>query len=428
MWLWGLCLLLCQLAFGNLSLDIQQGTLTPFLLGVVSFKGESNYGAKIRDVVVHDLNSSGFVQVIPPAAYTDKAPWDQTPDFQAWRLIQGRGVVQATVTETKDQLSIRFRLWDVLGEIRRLDYTLATHPSDWRRLAHIMADQIYRAVTGDPGYFDTRIVYVSESGTTKKTRRLALMDQDGAMHQLLTDGKESVITPRFSPKDQTVVYVSYGQGKTEASVYILDVDRGVKRRLTTMNGIIYAPRFTPDGRGILFSRAHRGHSHIYKIDVASGYTTALTRGPSINTSPSMSPDGKYIVFNSDRSGRKHLYTMDHNGQNIRRLSFGEGGYATPVWSPTGDDIAFTKVRKSQFYIGTIKASGSEENLIAEGFLAEGPSWSPDGQMIVFYKEASPGATPTLFKVHKTGRFMAALSTPVGAIDPSWSPPRPFRRG
>ena len=252
------------------------------------------------------------------------------------------------------------------------------------------------------------------------------MDQDGAQHQFLTNETESVITPRFSPREQKVVYMSYGQGQTEAKVYLMDIDHRTTKCLSTLKGITYAPRFTPDGQFVLLSRAYRGYSHIYKISVSTGETQALTQGPSINTSPSMSPDGRSIVFNSDRGGRKQLYVMDADGKNVRRISYQDGGYATPVWSPDGAKIAFTKIEKGRFYIGTMNPDGTDEQLIADGFLVEGPSWSPDGQMLLFYREDEEDIKPTLYKVHRTGRFMARISTPMGGIDPSWSPPLPFR--
>lgn len=421
-----LCLSLCALARADVSLDIQQGTLKPFMLGMVQFSGAAQKKGDLRTVVMSDLNSCGFIKIANPAAYTDVAPWGSTPDFAAWQLIQCQGVVQATVTQTSNELSIRFQFWDVYDKTRRLDFTLTTRPEDWRRLAHIMADKIYQAITGDPGYFDTRIVYIAQSEGKNRIRRLALMDQDGAQHQFLTNETESVITPRFSPREQKVVYMSYGQGQTEAKVYLMDIDHRTTKCLSTLKGITYAPRFTPDGQFVLLSRAYRGYSHIYKISVSTGETQALTQGPSINTSPSMSPDGRSIVFNSDRGGRKQLYVMDADGKNVRRISYQDGGYATPVWSPDGAKIAFTKIEKGRFYIGTMNPDGTDEQLIADGFLVEGPSWSPDGQMLLFYREDEEDIKPTLYKVHRTGRFMARISTPMGGIDPSWSPPLPFR--
>lgn len=422
------------LVWCGVSLDIQQGTLKPFQLAVPSMEGDTAFTEKIRGVLVNDLRSSGFVQVVTKDAYVEEPSFLSIPQFESWRLINCRGILLAKVSVEGEHLTVQFKLWDVYGRARQLDFTLKTLTKDWRRLAHIMADKIYASITGDPGYFDTRIVYISETGFQKKRKkRLALMDQDGANHQYLTGGHMPVITPRFSPAEQKIVYVSYGEGAAKAKVHIWDFEKDTHDMLSDLPGITYAPRFSPDGQTIVMSQARNGNSHIYAVDLKYKKPRQLTKGLSIDTSPSFSPDGKKIVFNSDRGGRRQLYIMDADGDNIERISFGKGVYATPVWSPDGDWIAFTKIEEGRFYIGIMKKDGTEEQLIADGYFVEGPSWSPDGRMLTFYKHEFPSgnknlARVSLYKIHRSGRFMHKIETPHEGSDPSWSPPLPFQQG
>ena len=418
----------------DVALDIQQGTLKPYHLAVPKIEGDPEISSKLRSVLVNDLQSSGFVHVVDTVAYVEKLTFDNTPQFDAWRLIKCRGVLISRIHKEGDHLKVHFKLWDVYGKRRQLDFTLQTYEKDWRRLAHIMADKVYTAITGDPGYFDTRIVYIAESGTQgARKKRLALMDQDGANHQYLTGGHVPVITPRFSPKEQKIVYVSYGRGASKAKVHVWDFEKETHDVLGDLPGITYAPRFSPDGQMIIMSQAHKGYSHIYTVDIDSKRTRQLTHGFAIDTSPSYSPDGRMIVFNSDRGGKKHIYVMKANGQDVTRISFGKGVYATPVWSPDGEWIAFTKVEEGRFYIGIMKKDGTEEQLLADGFLVEGPSWSPDGRMLLFYRQKrwddkKNAGRATLHKIHRSGRFMQEIQTPHDGTDPSWSPSLPFQRG
>ena len=302
---------------------------------------------------------------------------------------------------------------------------LTTSPENWRKIAHIISDTIYERLTGEKGYFDSKIVFVSEKGkANKRQRRLAIMDQDGANMRYLTDGKETVMTPRFSPNMKEVVYLSYASGKPQ--VYLMDTQNLRTHNLGSFEGMSFAPRFSPDGKKLVFSMSKRGNSDIYLSDLQTTQRTQLTNHPAIDTSPSFSPDGKRIVFNSDRSGRQQLYVMDADGSNVQRISFGEGSYATPVWSPRGDYIAFTKIKNGTFYIGLMRSNGSGERLIADGWLVEGPSWSPNGRLLIFWRQtpmdrSGGGQTAKLYTIDVTGYYEQELKTDQDASDPAWSP-------
>jgi TolB protein len=328
------------------------------------------------------------------------------------------------------QLRIEFRLWDVFGETQLTGSALSTRPGNWRRIAHIIADAIYKRITGEDGYFDTRVVYVAEHGPkNRRIKRLAIMDQDGANHRFLTGGNQLVLTPRFSPTEQAITYLAFVNGIPR--VYLYNIDTQQREMIGTFRGMTFSPRFSPDGNRVIMSMAQDGNSEIYTMDLRTRRVRRLTNHPSIDTSPSYSPNGERVVFNSDRGGSQQIYVMDSTGGKVRRISFGSGRYATPVWSPRSDMIAFTKMRAGTFSIGVMRPDGSGERLLADGFLVEGPTWSPNGRVIMFFRQArgrGKGASePRLYSIDLTGYNEREIPTPIAASDPAWSPPKPASR-
>src|SRR5690606_21989869 len=285
----------------------------------------------------------------------------------------------------------------------------------------IIADKIYETLTGEKGYFDTRIVYVDESGPKdRRVKRLAIMDQDGANHRLLTDGSSIVLTPRFSPTRQEITYMSYERGQPQ--VYLLQIETGQRELVANFPNMTFAPRFSPDGQKVIMSLLKEdGNSNIFTMDLRSRNTTRLTNSNAIDTSPSYSPDGSQVVFTSDRGGRAQIYTMNADGTNAKRISFGDGIYSTPVWSPRGDLIAFTKQTAGEFQIGVMRTDGSGERILSSGFLQEGPTWAPNGRVVMFFRENAGSGGPKLFSIDLTGRNEQSIPTPNFASDPAWSP-------
>ena len=347
------------------------------------------------------------------------------PQFENWQTINAEILLYGTVERQEDgSVKLSFRAWDVLSRELMLAKSLTLSEKDWRRLGHISADMLFEKVTGEKGYFDTRLVYIAESGNyQKRMKRLAMMDYDGANHYYLTDGKTMVLTPRFSPDGKKIAYLSYFKGKPR--VYLLDLVSGTEEMIGNFPSMSYAPQFSPDGKKMLLTLTDKGNSEIYLYDIEKKKKTRLTNHQAIDTSATFSPDMKQIVFNSDRSGKPQLYVMDADGQNVKRISFGQkGNYMTPVWSPRGDYIAFTKIESGQFYIGVMKPDGSGERLIAQDFLVEGPSWAPNGRMLVYTRQSpydsSVGGKIHLHVIDISGRNNRPLKTPQEASDGVWS--------
>ena len=384
----------------------------------------------IPDLISNNLINSGLFKLLNRDAYMQKPSQliNMPPKFRDWRIIDAQALITGNI-EKKDEnkIKVNVQLWDIYGEKRMFGISLSSKIKSWRRISHIISDKIYERLTGEEGYFDTRIVYVAESGEQKnKIKRLAIMDQDGANHKYLTNGKSLVLTPRFSPNQQKITFFSYSgiNRGLKPSVYIYDLLTGKTEILGEFTGMSFAPRFSPDGKELIMSLAKDGATNIYIMNLKNKNLKQLTKGRSIDTSPSFSPDGKNIIFNSDRSGGQHLYVMEKNGKNIKRVSFGRGSYATPVWSPRGDYIAFTKFTRGRFFIGLMHPDGSSERLIAEGYLTEGPTWAPGGRVLSFFRQTpkEDGNMKTrLFVIDITGNRERELITPGDGSDPAWSP-------
>ncbi len=394
-------------------------TAQPIAIPDLSDSSGGATGAQIAETLANDLTRFGLFFLMDKNAYVDHSDADQRPIFSDWRAINATFLVKGKVIHNGNQITVQYRLWDTLREKQLLGLEHTGNIGAWRKIAHIMADNIYQEVVGEPGYFNSRIVYIAENGPeTNLQRRLAIMDQDGANHAYLTDGSSLVLTPRFSPALQEITYISYESGIPK--VYLLDIATGRREILGSFEGMTFAPRFSPDGNEVVMSQSLDGETNIFRVNLRSGQKIQLTTGSAIDTAPSYSPDGKYIVFESDRQGSQQLYIMNVDGSNVRRISHGEGRYATPVWSPRGDLIAYTRMHGGLFYIGVIQPDGGGDRLLSKDYLVEGPTWSPNGRVIAFTKQSANGAKKQLYAIDITGFFEREIETPFDASDPAWS--------
>ena len=420
-------------ARAQLRIEITEGMVAPTPIAIADFTGAdgkvNDEGREIAAIISNDLLSSGLFEPIDSAAFI--APPGSPaikPNFANWAPLGAKGLLVGSAIQDDDgKLEVEFVLWDVITGRDLSSGTGTADPNALRQLSHKIADLVYEEFTGDTGYFDTQIVYVSESGAqASRIKRLAIMDQDGHNHKFLTNGLDLVLTPRFSPTTQEIAYLNYFN--EEPNVYIQDIRTGRSERLGSFPGMTFAPRFGPQGDRLIMSWAQDGLTDIYEMDLRTQEIRQLTKSSAIDTAPSYSPDGRQIVFESDQAGRQQLYVMNTNGGTAQRISFGEGRYATPVWSPRGDIIAFTKMHKGTFYIGIMNTDGSGERLLAKGFLVEGPTWAPNGRVLMYYKQEpfetdGTGGATALYRIDITGFNERRIITPSDASDPAWSPLR-----
>ncbi len=417
-------------ARAEVRIDITQGVVEPIVVAVSPFYGsgpnDQTYGRDIAGVIEQNLTRSGLFQALPANRFPqDPSALTAEPIFGDWQVLQAQALVTGMVAPEPDgRLRVEFRLWDVVAQVQLTGLAYFTAEDNWRRVAHIVSDAIYERITGETGYFDTRVVYIAESGAPdRRIKRLAIMDQDGFNHRYLTDGRTLVLTPRFSPTAQEITYLSYFSNKPR--VYLFNIDTGRQELLGDFPGITFAPRFSPDGNKVIMSLGVAGNSNIHTLDLRTRQQEQLTGSASIDTSPSYSPDGTRIAFESDRGGSQQLYVMNADGSNVQRISFGDGKYAGPVWSPRGDLIAFTRILGGRFAIGVIRPDGSGERILTEAFHVEGPTWAPNGRVLMFFRETPTadgrGRVARLLTIDLTGRNERLVPTPIDASDPAWSP-------
>jgi TolB protein len=407
------------------QLHVERGNIKPIDIAIPNFVPGTAQDAEVAtgatQVITNDLRRSGLFNPIDPAAYIERITTiDVPPRFDDWRTINAQALVTGRITRQQDgRLKAEFRLWDVFSGQQLTGQQYFTSAEFWRRIGHIISDQVYERLTGEKGYFDSRVVFVDESGPKdRRVKRLAIMDQDGANVRYLTRGSDLVLTPRFSPSTQEITYMSFGEG--EPRVLLYNIETGQREVVGNFPGMTFAPRFSPDGQRVIMSLQQGGNANLFVMDLRSKSTTRLTDTPAIDTAPCFSPDGASICFESDRGGHPQIYVMSASGGAAQRISFGgDGIYSTPVWSPRGDFIAFTKQAGGQFAIGVMKPDGSDERILTSGFHNEGPTFAPNGRVLMFFRDLGPG--PQLFTIDISGRNELQEPTPGFASDPAWSP-------
>ncbi len=412
-------------AAAQTEIDITGGRVDPLPIAIAPFLaggGAEEAAATISAVITNDLGRSGYFAPLDPASFIEQiSSFEQIPSFASWRQIRAKALVTGQAFMEGGKMRVEFRLWDVNTTQQLAAQQFTTSPKNARRIGHMIADIVYKAMTGIDGYFDTRIVFVTEEGPKdKRIKRLAIMDQDGYNIRPLTDGRDLVLTPRFSPSTNEITYMSFGNA--EPRVYLMNIDTKQREIVGEFPNMSFAPRFSPDGQRVIMSLQDGGNSNIFELDLRSRSLRQLTNVPAINTAPSYSPDGSQITFESDRGGTQQIYVMSADGSNQNRISFGNGRYSTPVWSPDGQYIAFTKQGGGKFSIGVMKPDGSGERILTEGFHNEGPTWAPNSRVLMFFRDTQgENGGPQLWSVDITGYNEQRVPVDGFGSDPAWSP-------
>ena len=412
-------------ASAQTEIDITGGRVDPLPIAIAPFLsggGAEEAGSTIGGVVTNNLGRSGYFAPLDPATFIEQiGSFEQMPSFASWRQINAKALVTGQAFMEGGKMRVEFRLWDVNTQQQLAAQQFTTSPKNARRIGHMISDIIYKAMTGIDGYFDTRIVFVSEDGPKdKRVKRLAIMDQDGFNVRPLTDGRDLVLTPRFSPSTNEITYMSFGNA--EPRVYLMNIDTKQREIVGEFPNMSFAPRFSPDGQRVIMSLQEGGNANIFELDLRSRNVRQLTNVPAINTAPSYSPDGSQVVFESDRGGTQQIYVMNADGSGQNRISFGQGRYSTPVWSPDGSYIAFTKQGGGKFAIGVMKPDGSGERILTEGFHNEGPTWAPNSRVLMFFRDTQgPSGGPQLWSVDITGYNEQRVPIEGFGSDPAWSP-------
>ncbi len=408
-------------ALSLVKITVTGGDFTPLPIAIPDFASlDSAFGTELSDIVRANLRRSGLFAILDKASLPEQVGnISQSPEFSKWQKTGADALVMGQV-ERGAQVQGSVRVWDTQAGEQVVGKSYVSNENNYRRIAHQISDAIYSSLTGEGGYFDSRIVFVAESGPkANRTKRLAIMDYDGANLQYITSGKSAALTPRFSADGKLLTYLNFADGRPQ--VFLLDLASGKQQRIGNFGQMTFSPRFSPDGRTILFSVEAGGTTNLYSMLIGSKKPKQLTSGAAIDTGGSYSPDGSRIVFESDRGGSQQLYIMGASGGGAQRISFGNGSYSTPVWSPKGDLIAYTKQYEGQFHIGIMKPDGSGERILASSFHMEGPTWSPNGRVIMYFSDPGGNDGPSLYTIDIWGRNNQRVPTPTYASDPAWSP-------
>lgn len=413
----------------NAPISVSGAHNAPIPIAIPAFEnakgGTSSLGSQITNVITSDLDHCGLFRSINSASFVPNAIAKGVPVWNDWSILGAQALVTGKVAEQGGgQIRVEYRLWGITQQKQLQGTAFTTTKANWRRIGHIIADQIYKQLIGEKGYFDTRVAYISVSGPpTSPRRRLAVMDYDGANNRFLTSGRWMALSPQWNPTKQQLAFVSY-QGN-HPRVFLFDLQSGERSLVGDFGEMTFGPRFSPDGSKLLFSVSRSGGAAIVRYDLSSRQMTHLTESESINVTPCYSPDGSKIVFNSDRDGPgdQQLFVMNADGSNVQRISYGSGRYAEPDWSPRGDMIAFTRLTQGKFGIGVMRPDGSAERLLTQGFLVEGASFCPNGRVIMFYRQTPTGRGETshLVTIGIDGFNERTTPTPGNATDPAWSP-------
>ena len=415
-------------AFAQLRVDITQGTPRPMPIAIPAFVGDGGsvdeLSQNVAQVITADLKRSGLFAPVDPSAFLEPVvPPTVTPNFANWRPLNAQALVSGSVATTGDgRIMAEYRLWDVVSGQYLVGKQFFASPDNWRRLAHIIADSVYERLTGEKGYFDSRIAFVDETGSKAAARQAPRHHGPGRRQRALPDRRSRIWSSRR---------VSRLHGRSSPTprstgdnwhVYILNIETGQRELIGNFPNMAFSPRFSPDGQQVVLSLEQGGNANIYRLDLRTRQLTRLTDSPSIDTAPCYSPNGTQIAFESDRGGEQQIYVMSANGGPAQRISFGTGRYGTPVWSPRGDLIAFTKQEEGSFKIGVMQPDGSGERILTAGFHNEGPTWAPNGRVLMFFRDTGgPSGGPQLWSVDITGYNEQIVPTPSFASDPAWSP-------
>ena len=304
--LFGAALVAPAAAQGRLQGEVTGGNLKPIPIAIPEFQGDDpRFALEVSNIVAADLERSGLFQPLDRAGFIDTVTvrdMNAPPRFPDWRAINAQALVVGRAYKGPDgRLVAEARVWDVFSTRQLGSQRFTVAADDWRRLGHLVADLAYEKLTGEKGYFDTQVVFVDETGPKdKRNKRLAIMDQDGANIRLLSQGKELVLTPRFSPTQHEITFMQYTGDQPR--VFLLNIETGQRELVGNFPNMTFAPRFSPDGQRIVMSVSEGGNSAIVEMDLRSKQMRRLTQGSAIDTAPCFSPDGRRIVFESDRDG------------------------------------------------------------------------------------------------------------------------------
>jgi TolB protein len=411
-------------ARAELRIEISQGVDKTVPVAVVPF-GWDGGGAAPFDVATligGDLQRSGRFSALESGDMLQRPTAGKDVDFDDWRILGIEVVVVGQLIQTApDSFTIQFQMFDVFRGEQMLGYRQPASRDQLRGATHLVADMIYKELTGVAGIFSTRIAYVTVSGKQagKQKFRLIVADADGENARILVDSGEPIMSPAWSPDGRKLAYVSFE--KQQSEIYVQTLRSGARKRVSSRAGVNGAPAWSPDGRSLALTLSKQdGNLDVYTLDLDTQVLTRLTQRPSIDTEATWSADGKRIFFTSDRAGAPQVYSVAVQGGRAERVSF-EGTYnARPRLTPDGKQMAVVHNDRGNYRIALVGVDRGYTQVLSKGHLDESPSFAPNGETLIY--ATRDGRRGVLATVTVDGRIHQRISSLEGDVrEPAWSP-------
>lgn len=372
----------------------------------------------IDEVLAHDLDLSGMFEIIPREAYLEDAGLltltSAEVNFPQWQLLGAQLLIKGAYQLKGEQLELKVRLFDV--DKRRLltGHNYKGKKDDLRRMLHRFVDQILETLTGTRGSFDSNLAFIS---TATGNKELYLSEIDGHNVRRITNHRNLVLNPDFSPQGRELVYTSYREDNP--NLYRRSIFNRTEARISAREGLNIAARYSPNGRELAVTLSKDGNTELYLLGANGKIHKRLTNAWGIDVDPSWSPLGDKIAFVSNRHGNPHVFILDLLSGEVERLTRNGKYNATPAWSPDGEWILFTRLEEGAFNIYRIRPDGSDEHPLTFGEgNKEHPRWSPDGRFVAYSNDVT--GEKRLYIMRADGSGAREISPLPGACShPAW---------
>ena len=416
------CLVIGQLAQADLTIELTEGVDNPTRIAIVPFgwQATSALPEDVASIVTADLQRSGQFVSLPTGNMMSLPHEQEQVYYRDWRVLDQEYLLIGNITPSPEGYRVQYELYDVYKQQRIFGELINTPANQLRALSHRISDKVYEQLTGVPGAFSTRIVYVTANrlANGKDRFRLQLADADGHGAQTILDSDEPILSPDWAPDGKRIAYVSFETGRP--AVYIHNLYTGQREKMPSFRGLNSAPAWSPDGNKLAMVLSRDGNAEIYLLDIATRQLKRLTNHFGIDTEPSWAQDGESLVFTSSRGGKPQIYRLTLATGAVQRLTFVGDYNARGRLSQDGRYLLMVHRDNGLFHIAVQDLQRGSIRILTDTNLDESPSIAPNGSMLIY--ATNYGDTGILAAVSFDGRVKFRLPSRFGDVrEPAWSP-------